>query len=71
MSKNSKREKLSAETRNKLSKAKKGEKHPKYRHDIDNREIVDLRSKGWTLVKIAEKFGCNRATIIRRIKQFA
>lgn len=55
------------DTRKKISKSRKGKcvlkNHPAWRHDIDERKVVEFRQSGMGLDKIAKKMNCSRRTI--------
>ena len=58
-------------TRNIMSKNHadfSGNRHPYYRHDLDNNIIVNLFKNGFSQKEIAKKLNTNRMTISRRLK---
>lgn len=43
---------------------------PAFRKDLDNMKMIELRRKGWSLRKIAEKLNCSPNTVRNRLKHF-
>ena len=44
-----------------------GENNPRYRHDIDDNELIFLRQKGLSYKAIADKVGCSKYTVMKRL----
>lgn len=60
---------FSAETREKMSLSRRGGKHPAYRHDIKNEDLIAFRKLGNTLGQTASHFGVSRSLVERRFKK--
>lgn len=59
--------KQSDETKQRISKAKKGN-IASFRYDLSNDEILNLYNSGLSTIKIGEKLGCDTATVWLRLK---
>lgn len=60
--------KVSQESRDRARKKITGKNHPGYRHDIGNKEILDLYDDGIMIADIARKFDASIETILDRLK---
>jgi ribonucleotide reductase alpha subunit len=46
-----------------------GENNGRYRHDLDEEEMIRLRAKGYSYGKIARKLGCSKYTVMKRLAE--
>lgn len=61
---------LTEERKCNLSQREKGERNPRYRHDIKTETIIDLLEQGYTQKEVAEKLGCSATLIQKRKKEY-